>query len=323
MNFASLARVLTTLGCIAASALVQAQPAPGLKILVGFPVGGAPDAVARAYAEHLRAVAGITVLIDNRTGASGKIAIDALLAASADGQTLALIPASALHTVPMTSKAARYDSLRDFAAIGSVAEYGFGVSAGPASGAQDLNAFKAWAIRQPKPVGYATPGAGTPQHFIGAQMQALLGVNMIHVPYRGGAAAIGDVMSGEVPLLVTTEQLLVPHEGQGKLKLLFVTSAERNARLPHVPTAREAGLPQLEQSDWFGIFAKSGTAAAKIEELQGQLRRVLASQGYRDSMNALGYGIPNQQSANFSERLQSERRIWAERVKIAGFDAPE
>jgi tripartite-type tricarboxylate transporter receptor subunit TctC len=319
----SVARALAAVGCLAASMLAPAQPSSGMKILVGFPVGGAPDAVARAYAEQLRGVVGGAVLIDNRTGASGKIAIDALLAAAADGQTLALIPASALHTVPMTSKAARYDSLRDFVAIGSVAEYGFGVSAGPTSGAQDLNAFKAWGARQAKPVGFATPGPGTPQHFIGAQMQKLLDLNMIHVPYRGGAAAIGDVMSGEVPILITTEQLLVPHEGQGKLKLLFITSPERNVRLPNVPTARELGLAQLEQSDWFGIFVKSGTPPAKVEELRAQLGKVLASQGYRDSMKTLGYGVPSQQPTNFSDRLQSERAVWAERVKIAGFEAPE
>ena len=323
MNRKTFVRALAGLACAIAPALATAQSGSALRILVGFPAGGAPDAVARAYADALRGATGGGVFVENRTGASGRIAIDALLAAPADGQTLALIPASALHTVPMTSRSARYDSLRDFVALGSLAEYGFAVAAGPATGAQDLSALKAWSARNAKPVEFATPGAGTPQHFIGAQMQKLLGIPMVHVPYRGGAAAIGDVLGGQVPLLISTEQLLVPHEGQGRLRTLFITSRERNPRIPDVPTAREAGLPQLEQSDWFGLFVKAGTPAAKVEELRVQLLKVLASPTYRDSMKTLAYGVPQRQPASFTELLQTERAMWAERVKLSGFEAGE
>ena len=300
-----------------------AQPAGALKILVGFPAGGAPDAVARAYAEPLRTIVGGTVVVENRTGASGKIAIDALLGAPADGQTLALIPASALATVPMLLKSANYDAVRDFATLGSIAEYGFGISAGPASGAGDLNAFTAWAKAQSAPAGYATPGNGTPQHLFGAQLQAQLGVPLVHVPYRGGAGALVDVLGGTLPLLITTEQLLIPHEGQGKLRTLFITSRERHPRLPNVPTAREIGLAQLEVTDWFGLFVKAGTSEAKLNELRAQLSRVLASSTYRDSMKQLGYTVPERQVSDFARQLESERALWAERVRISGVQASD
>lgn len=316
-------RTVAAIACMAAPLFASAQSGSNLKILVGFPAGGAPDAVARAYADQLRTLVGGTVVVENRAGASGKIAIDALLNGPADGLTLAVIPASVIHTVPLIVKSAKYDSQRDFTVIGSVAEYGFGVAAGPASGAQSLAAFKTWATAQTKPVGFATPGAGTPQHFLGAHMQKLLGQAMTHVPYKGGAAAIGDVMSGEVPLLITTEQLLVPHEGQGKLKTLFVTSRERNARMPNVPTAREVGLAQLEESDWFGLFVKAGTPAAKVDELRAQLAKVMASAGYRESMKTMGYTVPQKQSANFGQLLQSERGVWIERVKLSGLEATD
>jgi tripartite-type tricarboxylate transporter receptor subunit TctC len=130
-------------------------------------------------------------------------------------------------------------------------------------------------------------------------------------------------MSGEIPLLITTEQLLVPHEGQGKLKTLFITSRERNARMPAVPTARELGLTALESSDWFGLFVKSGTPVAKTEELRSQLLKVLTSTGYRDAMKHMGYTVPQRQSANFAQTLQSERAVWAERVKLSGYEATD
>lgn len=321
MKNSAIIRVLLTLIGLAASTFVGAQTSVSLKILVGFPAGGAPDAVARVYADQLRTLTGATVIVENRAGASGKIAIDALLNGPADGLTMSIIPASVLNTVPLTVKSAKYDSVRDFIAVGSVAEYGFGVAAGPASAAQDLGGFKSWAIKQSRPIAYATPGAGTPQQFLGAHMQKILGFPMAHIPYKGGAAAIGDVISGEVPLLITTEQLLVPHEGQGKLKTLFVTSKERNARMPNVPTAREVGLSQLEASDWFGVFVRTGTSTSKVYELRSQLMKIVSSANYQDAMRKIGYSIPQKQAANFAQLLQSERAVWEERVKLSGFEA--
>lgn len=317
----------TLLALVALSPFLQAPAAHAqsiggtVKILVGFPAGGAPDAVARAFADELRQTTNATVVVENKPGASGKIAIDTLLSSAADGDTIGVIPASVLALVPLIVKAARYDSVRDFVTLGSVAEYGFGVAAGPASKANTITAYKTWAQNNGSQSAFATPGTGTPQHFLGAQLEKALSVPLTHVPYKGGAAAVGDVIGGQIPLLITTEQLLVPHEGQGKLKTLLITSKERNPKMPHVPTAREAGLPQLETTDWFGLFGKAGMPPAKVARWKAQIDTVLASGRYQDALRNMGYTVPAKQPSDFPRLLASERTAWAERVKLSGFAA--
>jgi len=312
---------LSSLSLISPSAWAQDQKA--VKILVGFPAGGAPDAVARAFAEQLRLTSGVTATIENRTGASGKLAIDAVLSAPANGQTVMLMPLSVLIMLPMVSSSSKFDVTRDFTALGSVAEYGFGVAAGPASGATDLAGYKVWAKANAAKSSYATPGLGTPQHFLGAELEKLMGLEMNHIPYRGGAPALADLLGGQVPLLITTEQLLVPYQAQGKIKTLFVTSHERNPKMPTVPTAKEVGLGKLEATDWFGIFAKAGTPAAKVDEWRTQIAKVLASLGYRDSVMGMGYTVPKTQTASQAPAMESERSVWTGRVTLSGFKATD
>lgn len=323
MNKIRILRALAAAFTLAAGSLaVQAQTAPALKVLVGFPAGGAPDAIARAFAEQVRQTSGVTMVVDNRAGASGKLAIDALLSGPADGVTLAVIPSSLLALVPSVVKSARYDAQRDFIAVGNLAEYGFGIAAGPTSGVQDIAAYRRWASANPKASSYATPGTGTPQHFLGAQLQKGLGIELAHVPYKGGALAVNDVLGGQVPLLITTEQLLVPYEGQGKLKTLLVTSRTRNPKMPTVPTAREAGLPQLEATDWFGLFVKAGTPTAKVDELRGLLAKAIGTAGYKEAMARMGYSMPQRQ-ADLTQQVAADQAAWAERVKLSGFTATE
>jgi tripartite-type tricarboxylate transporter receptor subunit TctC len=306
---------------------LHAQDSKAIKIVVGFPAGGAPDALARAFADQMRVTTGANVTVENRTGASGKLAIDNIASAAADGQTVMLMPTSVLIMLPMVSTSAKFDVNKDFVALGSVAEYGFGVAVGPASGATDLKAYMAWAKANPTKNSYATPGLGTPQHFIGAEMSKLLGGDkgseMNHVPYRGGAPALTDLLGGQIPLLITTEQLLVPHHTQGKITTLFVTSRTRNAKMPNVPTAKEVGLPKLEAMDWFGIFAKSGTPAAKIDEWRGIIAKVVSSPGYQTSVSGMGYTVPKLQMINFQPSIELDKTTWADRVRLSGFKATD
>ena len=323
MNRQQFLRLLAGLGIACSATIASGQPNPTTKVLVGFPAGGAPDAVARAVAEQLRQTLGATVVVENKPGASGKIAIDSLLSSAADGMSIALVPTSVMSLVPQVLKSAKYDSVRDFVALGNVAEYGFGIAAGPSSKAVDVASFTAWAKSHASQSSYATPGPGTPQHFIGAQLAKTLGVQMMHIPYRGGANAITDVLGGTVPLLITTEQLLVPHESQGKLKTLFITSHQRNPSMPNVPTAREVGLPQLEETDWFGLFVKAGTPPAKVAELRATVTKMVASPAYVQALQAMGYTAPKQQSADFASVLQANRDNWVQRVKLANFQATD
>lgn len=313
-------RVAVVAALFAATATVSfAQPAQTIKLVVGFPAGGVVDAIARAFAEQARQVIGATLVVDNRAGASGKIAIDAMLNAPADGLTVMIAPASLIELAPMVMPTAKYDAVKDISAIGALAEYGFAVAAGPFSGAKDINEYKAWAKANPAKSSFATPGQGTPQEFLGSQLQKALDIDLVHVPYKGGAPAINDVMGGQVPILVTTEQLLVPYEGQGKLNTLFITSRKRNSLMPNVPTAKEAGLPQLESTDWFGAFVKAGTPVEKVNTWKAHVQKVLASPGYIEAIKKLGYAVPEKQPTDFPALLQAERAAWAERVKLSGF----
>ena len=322
LRFRSLIRLVLALAVAGACSPGYAQQSVNPRILVGFPAGGAPDAIARAFAEHWRQTSELTVVVDNRPGAAGKIAIDALLAAPADGLTLAVVPSTMLGLLPHIMKSARYDAVLDVQGVGNLAEYGFGIAAGPASGATDIASYRAWAAANPKQSGFATPGIGTPQHFLGAQLQKALNIEMAHVPYKGGALAINDVIGGQVPILISTEQLLVPYEGKGRLRMLMVTSRERNPRLPDVPTAREAGLPQLEANDWFGLFVKAGTPQAKLEEWRAAARKVLQSPGYREALSKMGYKVAGG-DADLTKQVAADQAAWTERFRLSGFKAAE
>lgn len=313
---ALLAGALMGMACASA----QAQSGP-TKILVGFPAGGAPDLVARAFADQLRNTGRSNVIVENRAGASGKVAIDVLLAEAADGRTLAVIPSTILILLPKILKSARFDAVKDFAVVGSLVEYGFGVAAGPAVKAGDFNALVEEAKKSGARPAYGTPGVGTPQHFLGAQLKKDLGVDFTHVPYKGGAAALGDLVAGHIPLMITTEQLLVPLHRDGKLRAMLVTSRQRNAQMPDVPTARELGLPQLEAEDWFGLFAKQGTPTAAMEEWRGLLKGALAAEAYRAAVGRSGYAVPARQEPDYAPIIARDTVLWAERVKASGFEA--
>lgn len=322
MDSPKMLRGLLAIVLAAVAGLAHAQQA-NIRLLVGFPAGGAPDAVARVFAEHLRQATGANVVVENRAGASGKLAVDALQAAPADGQTLMVMPASALLLTPMVLKSANYDAVRDFVPVSALAEYGFGMALGPAAPGTSLAEFTAWAKRHETQANYATPGQGTPQHFLGAELAKEAGVPLTHVPYRGGANAVTDVLGGQVAALITTEQLLVPYQAQGKLRAVLITSPQRNAKLPGVPTARESGLPQLEAVDWFGLFAKTGLSAGRLADWQSRAGAVLASPAYRKAIADLGYGLPGQPTSGLEARLERERRQWSERRRVSGFQATE
>lgn len=315
--------------CLLSAAWAGMPPAAALvlpngpvRILVGYAAGGAPDTIARTFAEHMRQEIGGSVIVENRPGASGKIAIDALLSSPADGQTLVLIPASAAILVPMVTRTANYDVLKSFVGVGSLGEYGFGLAAGPGLSVSDFSGLKTWAKSHPGELNFATPGEGTPQHFLGAQLKKLANVEMTHVPYKGGITAITDILGGQVPLLIATEQLLIPYQDKNQLKTLFTTSRQRNPKLPNVPTAREIGLPELEAQDWFGLFVKAGTSASQIEKWRAAAIRVVSSPAYRQSLTNLGYTTPDKQPEDFRKKLEQDKKVWSDRVMMSDFKAP-
>lgn len=310
---------------LAGSAIGSAwsQSPTTVRILVGFPAGGAPDIVARQLADQLRQHHQINAVVENRAGAAGKLAVDALLAAPADGQTVTVMPTSALMLVPLTVRAAaQYTAARDFVALGNLAEYGFGIAVGPGTPADKASTFSDWARANSAKANFATPGNGTPQHFLGVEYARLSNVPLTHVPYRGGANALTDVLGGQVAALITTEQLLIPHHARGKLKTLMVTSVQRNPKMPEVPTVRELGLQALEAQDWFGVFVRKGTPEQKQAEWRSLIERVVASPGYLRAIEEQGFKPPRSQ-AGLDARVAVEEQAWGDRARQAGFKATD
>lgn len=299
----------------ASTALAQTPP---VRLLVGFPAGGAPDAVARAFAESLRTIDGTSIIVENKPGAAGLLAIESLLSSPADGTTIALIPSSAALLVPMVNKNARYDALKDLKPLGSVAEYGFGVAAGPLANVTDMSGLKAWVAKNTKDASFASPGVGTPQHLMGAELGSLMGTQLLHVPYRGGASAMSDLLGGQIPVLITTAQLLVPLHQQGKLATLFVTTQNRHPQMPDVPTAAEVGLDQLTVQDWFGLFAASGLSQKDVDMWQSRIQRVTQTASYRDTLVKMGYVLPSQSVDVLPGLMAADYERWERRAKLAG-----
>lgn len=310
---------------LAAGPVLRAQttmPA-NARILVGFPPGGAPDIVARRLADALAGKLASAVIVDNRPGAGGRIAIDAARLAAADGTTLLLNPAGVLTINPHSYRKLNYDPARDFTPISLAAWIDFGFAVGPAvpSDVRTLAQFAAWAKANPGKASFGSPAAGSPPHFVGDAVSQRLGLAMTHVPYRGSGPALTELMGGQISALVLTLGDLVQPAKAGRLRLLALTGPARSPHAPDVPTFTEQGLPGLEMRDWFGIYI-AGTPGAEVTARVAALVRAAASSpGYVQALETSGIeaGSSTPQELDRLARVDLDR--WAPIVKASGFVA--
>ena len=271
---AGLAVPLLAVPLLAAPSLVQAQTWPNrpITILVPNPPGGGTDFAARLYQESLARALGVQVVVDNRPGGNGNVAILAAVRAAPDGYTL-LMQYNGYHGGnPALMKDIGWDPVRDLAAVGlaDIAPHGIFVS--PDLPVNTLAEFIAYARARPGQINYASSGSGSIQHIGGVQFAQAIGVEMVHVPYRGAAPALQDVVAGRVQLFVTTPSSTIALVQGGRLKALAIASQNRIAALPEVPTTAEAGLPGFIVDAWFAFFAPASTPAPIIERLNAAMR---------------------------------------------------
>jgi len=272
------ALVLATAGlalCAAGHAVAQAYPSKPITIVVAYPAGGDTDAMARLYAEKLSTRLGQPVLVDNRPGASGTIGAAFVAKAPADGYTLLMAPStfSIAQLVLKTGGGSAYDETTSFTPIVMTSVQPLFIATNAGIGAKDVKELVAMA--KAKPLSYASPGSGSPMHILGEMFNKSAGTQINHVPYRGVAPAINDVLGGHVPLTFVTYGPVAPYLPGGKLNLLAVAEPQRSVLAPNVPTLAELGFKDVSVGAWQGIFAPKNLPADVTKTLNTQFNDIL------------------------------------------------
>lgn len=296
---------------------VQAQ-AP-VRVLTGYPPGGAVDAVARLFAEKLAEGLGRPVLVETRAGAAGQIAAEAVKAAAPDGSTLMVAPDSVMTLHPYTVKKPTYDGLADFTPVAHIGSSmnGFAVNAGiPAS---DLREFVNWAKAGGKNLTYGSGSYGSGQHFMGLMLGKATGLVMVHVPYRGVGPVIIDLVAGQISAGMLPLGTLLAQARAGKIRILAHSGSRRSTQAPDVPTFRELGYPMLEVQSWFGIFAPAGTRPEVVARYNEIVVQATRTPGVRDRMRNLDLEARELAPAELAAMLRSEHENWGRVVKASGF----
>jgi tripartite-type tricarboxylate transporter receptor subunit TctC len=300
------------------SAFSQSKP---LKILVGYPAGGAVDVVARQVGEGLRQ-AGYNVIVESRTGAAGQLATEAMLTAPADGSTVVLMPGGNASIFPHIYPKLRY-KVSDLAPVAGICSFQFALAVGPGSPAKTLKEFVDWAKANPGKASYGTPGGGTAMHFMGVMFGRKAGIDFQHVPYRGGAAAMVDVLGGNLPALATTLPNLVNSHKNGKLRILAFTGDKALSTLPDVPTFKELGYPELQLTEVFGVFASSKTPKSILAELESAVMAAGKAPSVVAALEKLEFDSDVTSAAALDKQIKADFNRWEPIVKATGYTAEQ
>jgi tripartite-type tricarboxylate transporter receptor subunit TctC len=284
-------------------------PARPIRMIVPYPPGGGTDVVARIVADPLAAVLGQAVIIDNRGGAAGNLGTDIAAKSPADGYTILLTLSS--HTInPKLYDKLPFDVERDFAPISLVALSPQILVAHPSVPANNIRELIALAKAQPGKLNFASVGTGSPGHIAGELFKLKTGVDMVHVPYKGGGPAVTDTLGGQVQLLFVTLPAAMQHVKAGRLKALAVTSDKRSLAAPDIPTIAESGVPDCIVNSWYGALAPAKTPPAIIAKLQAAFAKVLAMPEVKDKLFAQGAEAAPSSSADFERRIHDELKQW-------------
>jgi tripartite-type tricarboxylate transporter receptor subunit TctC len=318
---AAKAVLLLTLAVIASGALAQAWPAKPLRIVVAYPPGGVSDAVARAIGDKLATQIGQPVVIENKAGASGSIGMDAVAKAAPDGYTVGFSAVSPLALNPHLSKPP-FDPARDIVPVASVMYSPVLLVATPAAQARDFKDLLAQAKAHPGAVRWSTSGPASLGHIMLEQIKAAAGVDITHVPYKGGGQQITDALGGQFEVLsVNASPALMGHVKAGKLRVLAVGAPARLDALPQVPTLAELGYPAANLVSLFGFFAPAGVPQPVLERLNAEVNKALAQPDVRARLTGSDNVPTGGSAADFAKRIAAESENNARIIKAAGIKA--
>jgi tripartite-type tricarboxylate transporter receptor subunit TctC len=306
------------LSLAAAAAGADAYPTKLIRMIVPFPAGGTTDILARSVGQKLGEALGQQVIIDNRPGAGGNIGSDMVAKAAPDGYTL-LMGTVGTHAInPSLYPKMPYDHVKDFAPIALVAGVPNVLVVNPSVEAKSMQELIALAKAKPGQLSFASSGNGTSIHLSAELFKTMAGVDMLHVPYKGSAPALTDLIGGQVNLMFDNLTSSLSYIKAGKLRALAVTSSKRSPALPDVPTIAEAGLPGFEASSWFGVFAPAGTPPEIIARLNKEIVKALSSAELKERLAGQGAEAVGDSPEQFAAHIKSETAKWAKVVKASG-----
>jgi len=308
---------------IESGAQSTSYPDRPIKILVGFSAGGGTDVVARIVAQKLSESFGQTVVVENRPGASGLIAAEAVARSAPDGYSLMMGSQTTLAVAPTLYRKTALDANRDFAgvAMGGISPLVLVVH--PSLPAQSVNDVIALAKAKPGTINFGSGGLGTTPHMTGELFASVAGIKVTHVAYRGEAPAINDLIGGQIPLMFANLSAVIGNIRAGQLRALAVTSGQRAAAAPEIPTVAEAGLPGFEAATWFALVAPAGTPGDILTLLNAQVKRALAEPDVKRRFADLGMTAEDRTPDGLDAYIRSEIGKWTKVIRDADIRAPD
>ena len=299
---------------------LRAQSLAGkpVRLVVPFPPGGPTDIVARPLAQLLGEAMNTSVFVDNRGGAGGSVGAEAVARATPDGTTL-LMATVGTHAINATLyKKLPYDPVRDFTPIALVAAAPVAVVVHPSIGAANLRELLALAKQSPGKLTYGSAGNGTPGHLTGEMFKAAAGINIVHVPYRGSAPALTDLLGGQIQMMFDPLQSVLSHVQAGKLRGIALSSASRSPAIPELPTIAESGYPGFASTAWWGVFAPANLPADLAQLLARGIERVANGKAFREKLGVLGVEPTVLTREAFAEFQRAEMAKWGRAVRESG-----
>jgi len=301
-------------------ALAQSFPSKPVKIVVPYPPGGGNDIMARFIQPKLAEQWGQPVVVENKPGAAGNLGAGEVARAPADGYTL-LMATSTIAMTPGLGQKVSYDLEKDLAAVAMVGATAMVIAVHPAVEAKTLPQLIELAKREPGKLAYSTCGTASPMHLAGELLKLTAQIDIVHVPYKGCAPALADVMGGQVPIAFNTISNAAPQEKAGKVRILALASAKRSAEFPNLPTAAEQGLKGYEADIWFGLFAPAATPRAVIGQINQAVNRALADPELQQRLRSQYYDPRPASAEEFAAFVKSEIAKWGRTIREANIKA--
>jgi tripartite-type tricarboxylate transporter receptor subunit TctC len=294
---------------------------PPLRIVFPFAAGGSADAVARVLAEQLRSSLGRTVIVENRTGAGGRLGVKAVVQAAPDGATLLFATGTLIALHPHVFRNLGYDPLTDLQPVSHVVQSDLALAAGPNTPARSLSELIAWLRSNSAHATYGSPGTGTGSHLAAAEFARQSNLDLRHVPFKGSGAAMPDLLGGRLPLYIAATPELIEHHRAGRIRILATTDTRRSPLLPNVPTFGEQGFNILAPI-WFAVYAPAKTPPPVVKHLNAAIVAAVRTAEVRARIRAIGFETTGTSSEALREIQNADFTFWGSVVKASGF-APE